>query len=230
MVSTSQLMGTTMHQRYLMGEEFAPVTLYATTTSIMVVHMSLPVNTIAELIAYAKARPGQLLYGSAGQGTGMHLCMELFSTMTGIKASHVPYKGAPQMLADLAGGQLQFSCVPTAPLQPLLKGGRVRALAVTTPARTPLAPGLPPVADTVPGFESLGWYGVLTPLGTPAEQVALINGVIVKALKTAAIQEKLGALGAEAAGTTPAEFAAFLKSQTAKWAKVLRDANIRPTD
>ncbi len=228
--STSQLMGTTMHQRYMLPEEFAPVTLYATTTSIMAVNAALPINNIPELIAYAKARPGQLLYGSAGQGTGMHLCMELFSTMTGIKASHVPYKGAPQMLADFAGGQLQFSCVPTAPLQALLKGGRVRALGVTMQTRTALAPGLPPVSDTVPGFESLGWYGAAAAPGTPAEIVNQLNAVIVKGLKNTVLQERLNALGAEAAGNTPAEFTSFLKAQTTKWAKVLRDANIKPTD
>jgi tripartite-type tricarboxylate transporter receptor subunit TctC len=228
--STSQLMGTTMHQRYLMSEEFAPVTLLATTASIMTVTGSLPVNTIPEMIAYVKARPGQMMYGSAGQGTGMHMCMELFSAMTGIKAVHVPYKGSPPMLTDMAGGHLQIGCVPAAPLQPFLKGGRIRALAVTTAGRTALAPGLPPVSDSVPGFESTGWYGLLAPLGTPDDIVAQLHAAVVKALKTPAIQEKLSALGSEAAGTRPAEFAAFLKSQSAKWAKVLRDANIKPID
>lgn len=221
------LIGTLMHQRYRMAEEFAPVGLVATTASIFAVTASLPVNSVAELIAYAKARPGQLLYGSTGQGTTPHLCMESFSAMAGVKLEHVPYKASTGVLVDLMGGQVQVTCTSALSWQSL-KGGRARGLGVTTRARSVLAPELPPVADSLPGFEMLSWLGLLAPLGTPKETISIINSAVVKVLKTAEIQERLVGVGAEAAGGTPQEFAAFLRSESARWGKILRDADIRP--
>jgi tripartite-type tricarboxylate transporter receptor subunit TctC len=226
--STSQLVGTILFQRYLLAEEFTPVTRVAATTSIIAVNASLPINSMAEFLAYAKARPGQMMYGSAGQATSMNLCMIMLRMMTGIDVVHVPYKAAATMLSDLAGGHLQVACAPAAPLQPFAKSGRIRLLAVTNLNRRALAPGLPAVNETVPGFETAGWYGLVAPLGTPDDIVMQINAVINKALKTPAIQERLNAMALDADGSTPAEFAAFLKMQTAKWKKMLQDANIRP--
>lgn len=225
--SLSQLVGTVMLNRYVMSEEFAPVTLIASTTNIMAVNEALPVKTIPELIAYAKARPG-MLYGSAGVATGMHLCMELFRTVAGLNMVHVPYKGAGPLLTDLSGGHVPVACVPTAAVQASVASGRVRALAVTSLHRTDLAPGMVPVADSVPGFEVLGWYGLLATLHTPADIVNQLNAVVGKALRTPALQEKLKSMGTEAAGGPPAQFGAMLKSDAAKWGKVLKDSNIRP--
>ncbi len=126
------------------------------------------------------------------------------------------------------GGQIHLGCVAAPALPPFVKSGKVRALAVTSAARTPLAPGLPPVADTVPGYDLTGWYGLLAPRGTPPEIVSRINAVVVTALKNKDVEERLLALGAEAAGSTPAEFGAFLRKETARWEKVLREAGIRP--
>jgi tripartite-type tricarboxylate transporter receptor subunit TctC len=222
------LIGTLMHQRFMMAEVFAPVTLVATTASVIVVSASLPVNSVAELIAYAKARPGQLLYGSSGPGTTSHLCMESFSAMAGVKLGHVPYKAATTSLIDVMAGQVQINCTSVLSWQSL-KGDRARGIGVTTPARSALVPELPPVAETLPGFEMLSWLGLVAPLGTPKETISLINSAVVKVLKTPEVRERLLGMGAEAVGNTPEEFGDFLRSETAKWGKVLRDADIRPS-
>jgi len=213
-----------------MADEFMPIGRVASTYFVIAANAATPVNSIAELIAYAKARPGQILYGSTGQSSSTHLCMELFRTMTGIDLVHVPYKSAAMRLADLAGGQLQVSCAVAPSLQAFVKSGRVRALGVTAAPRTLLVPGVPSIAESVPGYEIVGWYGLLAPLGTPKAIVAQINSMVVKVLQTAEVQDRLIALGAEAAGSTPAKFGAFLRNQTSKWAKVLRESNIRPTE
>ena len=222
------LIGTLMHQRFLMAEEFVPVSLVASTVSVIAVSASLPVNSVAELIAYAKARPGQLLYGSSGPGTTSHLCMESFDATAGIKMGHVPYKAATTVLIDLMAGQVQVTCASALSWQSL-KGGRARGLGVTTQTPSALVPELPPVAETLPGFEMLSWLGLVAPLGTPKELVSQINAAVVKVLKTPEVQERLISMGAEAVGNSPEEFAAFLRSESAKWGKVLRDADIHPT-
>lgn len=167
---------------------------------------------------------------SAGQGTNMHLCMEMFHAMAGVDLFHVPYKGTTPALNDLIGGQVQAICASAPTLQPFVKGGRLRTLGVTTRVRTVLAPDLPPIAETVPGFELVGWYGLLAPLGTPKEIVSRISTAVVKALKTPEARERLVAQGAEVAGYGPAEFGDFLRKETVRWGKVLRDANIRATE
>lgn len=230
MATMSQLISTTLFQRLFLAKEFAPVSLVATTPYVVAVNASVPVNSIAELIAYAKARPGKILYGSAGQGTNMHLCMEMFHTMAGVDLFHVPYKGTTMALNDLIGGQVQVICASAPTLQPFAKGGRLRTLGVTSRARTVLAPDLPPIAESVPGFELVGWYGILAPLNTPKELVFRINAAVVTALKTPEAQERLVAQGAEVAGSSPAEFGDFLRKETIRWGKVLREANIRATE
>lgn len=220
------LIGTLMHQRYLMADEFAPVSLVASTVSVIAINASLPVNSVAELIAYAKARPGQLLYGSSGPGTTSHLCMESFDAMAGIQMGHVPYKAATNVLIDLMAGQVHVTCASALSWQSL-KGGRARGLGVTTQTRSALVPELPPVAETLQGFEMLSWLGLVAPRGTPKELIAQINAAVVKVLKMPEVQERLIGMGAEAVGNSPEEFGAFLRSETAKWGKVLRDADIR---
>ncbi len=226
----TQLIGTTLYQRYLMASEFAPVGMVASTAFAIAVTSNLPVTTIPELIAYAKARPGQLLYGSSGQGSTAHLCMEMFRTLSGIDIVHVPYKGAVPAITDLMGGQVQIACQAVPSLPTYLKTGRIRSLGVTTLTRTVIAPDVPSVADTLPGFEILGWYGMLAPLRTPPEVIAKVNADVMRTLKSPEVQEKLIVLGAEAAGSSPADFGAFLRRETVKWTKLLRDANIRPSE
>jgi len=226
----TQLIGTTMYQRYMMSKDFAPVGMVASTAFAIAVNSALPVSNIAELIAYAKARPGQLLYGSSGQGSTSHLCMEMFRSVTGINVTHIPYRGAVPSITDMMGGQVQLSCqaVPSLPI--FEKTGRLRSLGVTTLTRTIIAPNVPPIAETVPGFEILGWYGMLAPLRTPKELINKINAAVLQALKTTEVQEKLIVLGAEAAGSSPEAYGVFLKKETDRWAKLLREANIKPTD
>lgn len=230
MATMTQLISTTMFQRFMMAEEFTPVGLVAATTYVIATHTSVPVNSIAELIAYAKAKPGQMMYGSTGQGTTTHLCMEMFRSMAGIDLVHVPYKGSTMVLTDLMAGQIQVTCAAAPALPPFVKSGRVRSLGVTSGTRTMLAPGLPSISEAVPGFELVGWYGLLAPLGTPKEIISRINSAVFQALKTPEAQERLVALGAEATPSSPAEFGAFLKRETMKWGKVLRESNIRPTE
>ena len=219
----TQLISTLMYQRYQLASETEPVTLVGTTPFVIVVSTATPVKTIAEWIAYAKARPGQLLFGSGGQWGSSHLCLESFNSMTGLRMTHVPYKSTTTVLTDLIGGQIHVYC-PAAPSLPAFtQAGRIRTLGVTYKQPTKLVPGVPPVSDTVPGFELLGWYGMQAPLRTPKDIVARINADVVKALKDPELQEKMLAVGAEAAGNSPAEFATFLKSQTEHWRKLLKE-------
>jgi tripartite-type tricarboxylate transporter receptor subunit TctC len=224
----TQLISTLQYQRHMLAKDFAPVSLVASTPFVIVVPASLPVKSLAEWIAYAKARPGQLIYGSGGQWGSSHLCMEALTSMAGINLVHVPYKGSTIVLSDIVAGRIHAYC-PAAPSLPAFaQTGKVRALGVTYQKPTPLAPGVPPVADTLPGFELLGWYGLQAPLHTPSHIVSRINLDLVKALKSPELQERLFAVGAEAVGSTPAEFGTFLQKETERWAKVLRQGGTIP--
>ena len=223
----TQLISTLMYQRHMLATEFAPVTLVGTTPFALVVNASLPVKSIAEWIAYAKARPGQLMYGSGGQWGSSHLCIESFNAMTGLKLTHVPYANTATTLTDLIGGSIHIYCPAVPSLPAFLASGKVRPLGVTYQKPTRLAPGLPPISDTLPGFELLGWYGMNVALRTPPEIVARLNAELVKALKNPELQERLFTVGAEAVGSSPAEFATFLQKDTERWTKVLRDSSAR---
>jgi tripartite-type tricarboxylate transporter receptor subunit TctC len=223
----TQLIAMLMYQRYMLATELAPVALVGTTPFAIVVSSSLPVKSIAEWIAYAKVRPGQLLFGSGGQWGSSHLCMESFNAMAGLKLTHVPYANTATTLADLIGGSIHTYCPAVPSLPAFAASGKVRALGVTYQKPTRLAPGLSPVSDTVPGFELLGWYGMNVPLRTPPEIISKINTELVKALKNPELQERMFTVGAEAVGSTPVEFAAFLKKDTEHWTKVLRDSGAR---
>jgi tripartite-type tricarboxylate transporter receptor subunit TctC len=209
-------------------KDFAPVTILAAVPNALVVHPSLPVRNVKELIALSKSRPGQLNYASTGAGQSTHLSMELFKTMAGVKITHVPYKGSAPAITDLLGGHvpMMFDNMPSA--LPHVKANKLRAIAVSTSKRSPVAPEIPTVAESgLPGFEVSVWFSVLAPANTPKEIVARLNSVLVKALQSADVREKLASQGAEAIANTPEQFTAQMKRDIAKWAKVVRDANIR---
>ena len=209
-------------------KDFEPITLAALAPFLLVVHPTVPANSVKELIAVAKSRPGKLNYGSGGIGAPGHLSGELFNTLAGVRMTHVPYKGAAPAIADLLGGQIQvyFGNLPVT--IPHAKAGRVRALAVTSAKRSGIAPELPTVAEAgVPGFELTPWYGVVTRAGTPKPVVAKMNRDIVGILKTAEMRERITKAGAEPSGMTTAEFAKFLKSESAKWGKLVRDSGAK---
>ncbi|HYS51619.1 MAG TPA: tripartite tricarboxylate transporter substrate binding protein [Burkholderiales bacterium] len=209
-------------------KDLAPVTLAASTPNVLVVHPALRAATLKELIALAKARPGEINFASSGHGTPAHLAGELFNLMAGVKMVHVPYKGAAPALADLLGGQVQimFSTMP--PALPHVRDGKLRALAVTSAKRSPAAPELPTVDETaLPGFEANTWHGVVVPAGTPGAIVARLNREIVAILHLPDVVERFSSQGAEALGSTPQEFAAYIKSETLKWAKVVRDSGAK---
>jgi tripartite-type tricarboxylate transporter receptor subunit TctC len=226
-ITSTQLLGTMLYQRFPLTRDFAPIGMLSSTAFGIVVNNNLPVTSIAELIAHAKARPRQLTYGSNGQGATTHLCVELMNTMAGVSMTHVPYKGGTQAMMDLIGGQIQVSCQPLPSIAHLAKGGRARNLAVTTGKRTRIAPDVPAVAETLPGYEVLGWHALMAPLNTPKSIIGKVNATATKIMHTADMQEKLLALGTEATPSTPAEFAARLQSESAKWAKLMKEANIR---
>ncbi len=208
--------------------DLAPVTLAASTPNVLVVHPSLKAATVKELIALARARPGEINFASSGHGTPAHLAGELFNSMAGVKLVHVPYKGASPALADLLGGQvhLMFSTMP--PALPHVKDGKLRALAVTSAKRSPATPELPTVAEAaLPGFEANTWHGVVLPAGAPVAIIARLNREIVAILHLPEVVERLSGQGAEPVGSTPEEFAAYIRSETVKWAKVVHESGAK---
>jgi tripartite-type tricarboxylate transporter receptor subunit TctC len=228
MATMTQLISTTLQNKYRLAREFTAIGKVATTPYVIATNAAVPVKSIAELVEYTKARPRQLLYGSAGEGSTPHLCMEIFRRMAGLDLVHVPYKSSVPALRDMMGGQIHMSCAAAPAMQAFVKTGKVRALGVTSAAPTLLAPGLAPIGETVAGYELMGWYGLLAPPGTPHRLVERINTALVKALGTRELQERLVALGAEAAPSSAAAFSAFLRKETGRWEKVLLDAGIKP--
>jgi tripartite-type tricarboxylate transporter receptor subunit TctC len=209
--------------------DFAPVTQAASLPNVLVVHPSLPVNSLAELIAYAKARPGELNFASAGIGTSPQMSIELLKSMAGIDMVHIPYKGTAPGVVDLLAGQVKVMAPNVLTALPHIKSGKLRALAVTSGNRSRALPEIPTVAEAgLAGYDSTQWYGVLAPAGTPREIVARLHGEIVRALRDPEVGKRLEADGAEAVGSSPEEFSAFIRSETEKWAKVARAAGIKP--
>jgi tripartite-type tricarboxylate transporter receptor subunit TctC len=195
---------------------------------VLAVNNDLPVKSVAELIAYAKANPGKLSYGSAGIGSTLHLAGELFKRAAGADMIHVPYKGAAPAATDLAGGQIPMMFGPaTAPL-PLAQAGKIRALAVTSPKRSALAPDLPTMMETLPGFEVVGWYGLAAPAGTPKDVIAKLNGETNGALQSPDLVAKMRELSYEPIGGTPEEASGRIKADVARWTKAIHDAGIEP--
>ena len=209
-------------------KDFAPVSLIGTVPNVLVVHPSLPVKSVSDLINYAKANPGKINYGSAGIGSPPHLSMELLKSMAGINLLHVPYKGAGPALAELLGGQTQVMCTSLAGQLPHIKAGRVRALAVTTAKRNPQLPDVPTMIEAgVPGYEVTIWYAVFTPAGVPKPIITRLNSELVKLLKMPEMKERMAQIGVDPAPSTPQELAAFVKSETAKWTKVVQEAGVK---
>ena len=208
--------------------DFAPVSLVSSSENVIVVHPSLPVSNVKELVALARARPGQLLYASAGSGTTTHLAGELFKLMAKVDIVHVPYKGTPQAMGDLVAGQTQMSFTSLASGVPLIKSGRLRAIATTALKRNPLLGTLPTVDESgLKGFEVNAWQGILAPVGTPSAIVAKLNEGIIRTLEVSEVKERLGAIGLVAAGSTPERFAEYLRSESIKWADVVKAAGVR---
>jgi tripartite-type tricarboxylate transporter receptor subunit TctC len=209
-------------------KDFAPITILAAVPNLLVVHPTLPVRNVKELIALAKARPGQLNYASSGAGQSTHLSMELFKSLARVNMIHVAYKGSSPAITDLLGGHvlLMFDNMPSA--LPHAKAGKLRGIAVSTAKRSPVTPDVPTVAESgLPGFEVSVWFAVLAPAATPREIVERLNGILVKALQSPDVRERLSSQGAEPIGDTPADFTAVMKRDLVKWAKVVKDANIK---
>ena len=210
------------------SRDFIPVSMINSAPLLLVVHPSVPAKTTKELIAYARAHPNELNYGSGGVGSTPHLCVELFKSLAGIEATHVPYKGGAPALADLVGGQLSFMIENMPGTMPFVKSGKLRALAITSAQRSPLAPELPTLAEAgVPGYEVVGWNGLFAVKGTPPEVVARVSSEMAKILRAPDVRQQMAVLGAEPIGNSPEEFAAFLKAENARWGKIIREKGIR---
>ncbi len=208
-------------------KDFEPVSLVASTPNILVVHPSLAVKTVPDLIALAKSKPGTLNYPSAGIGSSSHLAGELFDNLAGVKMVHVPYKGGGPAITDLLGGQMQlmFATMPAA--MPHVRAGKLRAVAVTSPKRSQAMPELPTIGETLKGYDASTWYGVLAPARTGRPVVTRLHDEIVKVLAVVETRDRLVAQGFEPVGSSPAEFAAYIKSEIAKWARVIKAAGIK---
>ncbi|MES2561385.1 MAG: tripartite tricarboxylate transporter substrate binding protein [Pseudomonadota bacterium] len=207
---------------------FSPISLVAITPNILVVNPTVPVKSVQDLIALAKAKPGTLNFPSAGVGSSSHLAGELLKILAKIDMVHVPYKGGGPALIDTISGQMQimFATMPAA--MPHVKSGKLRPVAVTTAKRSQTLPELPTIAENVKGYEASTWYGLLAPAATPTPIVTRLHEAVVKILAVSDMRDKLGAQGFEPVGGTPAEFSAYIKSEIAKWGRVIRDAGIKP--
>jgi len=209
-------------------KDFTPVTLMAVLPSILTVHPQLPVKNVKELVALAKSKPGQLSYSSTGNGTSPHMLMEMFKWMTGTNIVHIPYKGQAPSVLDQISGQVQMAFNTAIGVIPHVKAGKLKALAVSTKERFPAMPDLPTVAESgVKNFDGASWQGVVMPAGVPRDIVVKLHEILAKSLKTPEARERLLALGALPSGNSPDEFAAFIKAETEKWAKVAKAAHIR---
>jgi len=208
-------------------KDFAPVTLLGITPLVLVVHPSVPAHTIAEFIAYAKANPGKLNYGSAAIGGASHLGGELLNIKAGIDIVHIPYKGGAAAVADVISGQIQMGLDSLLVMQPHIKAGKVRALGVTSLKRTEISPNLPAISETIPNYEANAWFGIMVPAATPREIITRLNVEFVKVLRTPEIKERLTLQGFIAVGNSPEEYSKFLQSEMEKWSNVVRIAGVK---
>jgi tripartite-type tricarboxylate transporter receptor subunit TctC len=207
--------------------DFTPITFLASTPNLLVVNKNVPAATVKELVELAKKTP--LSFGSSGSGTSIHLSGELFNTLAGVKMQHIPYKGRAQAVPDLLGGRIAmiFDNMPSA--LPLVKAGEVKAIAVTSAARSPAAPNIPTIAESgLPGFEATSWFALYAPAGLPKDVQARINAETARVMALPDVKEKLSALGLEVATGTPEALAAFMQAETTKWAKVVKESGAKP--
>ncbi len=208
---------------YDMAKDLSAIAEVASFPSVIVLHPSLPAKSIHELIALAKAKPGQLNFGSAGNGSPNHLALELLDTMAGVKMIHIPYKGAGQVVGDLLAGQLQLASMGLPVAMPHVQSGKLRAIALTGATRSPLLPQLPTVAEAgLPGFDVTSWYGLFGPAALPREIIMRLNGEISAAITAPELKERLTALGAEPSVKNPEQFAQYVREEITKWAKVVK--------
>jgi tripartite-type tricarboxylate transporter receptor subunit TctC len=208
--------------------QFAPVSLVSASPYIVVVNSNFKIDGVGGLIAFAKANPGKLTFGSSGTGAASHLAAELFKTMAGVDLLHVPYKGTGQAVTDLVAGHVDLMFAPAQTVMPYVQAGRLKALAVTSARRSETLHELPTVAESgVPGYEAVGWFGLLAPAATPAAIVAKISADASRALAEPEVRKQLLELGADPAGGTPTEFARFIRADQAKWSKLMKEKGIQ---
>jgi tripartite-type tricarboxylate transporter receptor subunit TctC len=208
-------------------KDLAPVILTASVPLILVTHPSLPAKNVKEFIALMKSRPGQFNYASAGPGSPQHLTAEMFKFMAKVDMAHIPYKGSGPAIVDLVGGQIPFAFESMIPVLPHVKAGKLRALAVTSAKPSPVLPEIPTVAESgVPGFESIAWYGVVAPAGTPRDIIAKLNAEMARILNLPDIKQRLIEMGSPPVAGTPDQFGALIKSEIVKWGKVVKQAHV----
>ncbi len=209
-------------------KDFLPVTLLGTATILMVVHPSVPARSVAEFVALAKGKPGQLMFGSTGNGSVSHLTAEYFKSQAGVDLQHVPYKGDTPMTLDLVAGRIHVAFGTAVAFLPHVQAGRLNALAVTDARPSPVAPGVPTVASTgLPNFEALQWFGLFAPAGTPRDIVARVHAEAARALQQPDVQQKLQGLGMQIVGGNPDQFGAFIRAESAKWSKIVKDSGAK---
>ena len=210
-------------------DKLTPISLVSASPYVVVVNAKVPVRSVRELVDYAKRNPGKLTFGSSGTGAASHLSAELFKSMAGIEMLHVPYKGTGQAVTDLLGGQIDVMFSPAETVMQHVQSGRLRALAVTSATRFAVLPDLPTVAEAgVPGYAAVGWFGLFAPAATPRDLVARISADVNKALGEPEVRQRMLAAGAEPSGMTPDQFAAFVRSEMAKWTKLMKERGINP--
>ena len=212
---------------YDVQKDLAPVIITSSQPNVLAVNASLPVKSVPELVAWAKANPGKLNFASVGNGSSSHLNAELLKSMAGIDAVHVPFNGSPPAVLSTVQGETQMIFAVMQPLQAQIQAGKLRALAVTTPKRFPLLPDLPTIAETYPGFEALAWNGLVVPSATPAATVQKINAEVGAILRDPEIVKKMNGFGFDLIGGTPADFAALIRSEAERWTPVVRKLGIK---
>ena len=231
LVSSSHAINPSLHRKlpYDTLKDFAPVTLVVLSPGMLVINNSVPARTVKEFVEWVRGKPGQLTYGSAGNATPVHLAMELLKSIEGLDIVHAPYKGAAAAIPDLLGGHIVAMIPSTASVLPLVKAGKLRALAVTSRARTAAAPEVPTLIEAgVAGYDASSWYGLLAPAGTPRALVERLSAETTRTLRMHDVRERLIAQGLDPAGGTPAEFASKINDELIKWARVIKAAGLTP--
>lgn len=214
---------------YEAGREFAPVSMVTVSPNVLVVNNTVAAASVAELVRLARAKPGELTFASSGTGTGTHMAAELFMSATGAQLRHIPYKGVVAAIPDLVAGRVSMMFSPASVVLPLVRDGKLRALAVTSARRSPAVPDVPTVAESgYPGFEATNWYGLVAPAATPPAIVRRLQLETAKALQSPTVHDKLAGLGSEVLGNSPEEFAAVIRAELPVWARVIRQSGIKP--
>ena len=208
-------------------KDFVPVVQFVAVPLMMASGNSFPAKTVAELLAYLKANPGKVNYGSGGSGSSSHLAMELFKAMTGTRMEHIPYKGVGPLVTDMLGGQIALTISSAVPLSPQVRAGKLRGLAVTSPKRSAAFPELPAIAETVKGYEVINWFGIFVPAGAPSVAVNRVNAALNEALRSPELVKTLNARGADAVGGSADSFAKVVRADFAKWGRVVRDSGAK---